>query len=469
MEISKLFVQARSATVQIADGGLYHTKAVYQLFLNGQAAGAADTAVTSLYDLQPETEYVLSVRLGAEEVGQCAFRTARESYTLNVRQFGAVGDGVHDDTAAIQAAILHCPADGRVLIPAGRYHVLPLMLKSHVRIELRRGATLLLETDRSKFPILPGMILSTDETDDLNLGSWERPRMLLLNHCKNVTVQGVTFQNSPSWNLQPYFSKDLRFLNIRVSAPANSPNTDGFDPESCDGILLAGAHFSLGDDCIALKSGKLYMGQRYKTPCQHIEISHCLMENGHGGMTCGSEMAGGIAHVRLHDCLMRNTDRGLRVKTRRGRGQQGVIDDIVFENVRMEHVGTPYVVNCMYFCDPDGKSEYVQSREKQPVDERTPRIGTVAFRHVTATDVTCAGYFLGLPERPIEAVVMENVHISCDKNAKPMQPAMAQGVPYLARKGLTAINVAKIVLKDVTITGQDGAKLECDGVGEVEE
>lgn len=134
----------------------------------------------------------------------------------------------------------------------------------------------------------------------------------------------------------------------------------------------------------------------------------------------------------------------------------------------MEHVGTPYVVNCMYFCDPDGKSEYVQSREKQPVDERTPRIGTVAFRHVTATDVTCAGYFLGLPERPIEAVVMEDVHISCNKDATPMQPAMAQGVPYLARKGLTAINVAKIVLKDVTITGQDGAKLECDGVGEVE-
>ena len=64
MEISKLFVQARSATVQIADGGLYHTKAVYQLFLNGQAAGTADTAVTSLYDLQPETEYARSARRG---------------------------------------------------------------------------------------------------------------------------------------------------------------------------------------------------------------------------------------------------------------------------------------------------------------------------------------------------------------------------------------------------------------------
>ena len=517
MEISKLFVQARSATVQIADGGLYHTKAVYQLFLNGQAAGAADTAVTSLYDLQPETEYVLSVRLGAEEVGQCAFRTARESYTLNVRQFGAVGDGVHDDTAAIQAAILHCPADGRVLIPAGRYHVLPLMLKSHVRIELRRGATLLLETDRSKFPILPGMILSTDETDDLNLGSWEgnpldmyaafisgmdvedvvlygegvldgqgdksdwwqnckvrrgawRPRMLFLNHCKNVTVQGVTFQNSPSWNLQPYFSKDLRFLNIRVNAPANSPNTDGFDPESCDGILLAGAHFSLGDDCIALKSGKLYMGQRYKTPCQHIEISHCLMENGHGGMTCGSEMAGGIAHVRLHDCLMRNTDRGLRVKTRRGRGNTAVIDGLVFRNVEMRGVKAPFVINMFYFCDPDGHGPYVQCRDAMPVDEYTPKLGSLTMEDIVATDAQFAGcYFDGLPEQPIERVSMKNVTITFDPNAEAGQAAMADNRPLVKKLAIYAENVKSIQLHNVKIEGYEGERLRFANVGHFEE
>lgn len=515
MKTKILYVGGRSVTVELADGGLYNTLAPYRLTLNGADAGTTETVTTSLFGLTPDTDYVLEV-FGREQMATVAFHTEKETYSLNVRRFGAVGDGTHDDTPAIQAAINVCPKQGRVLIPAGNYRVLPLFLKSHVRIELAKGATLKLETDREKFPILPGMTLSTDETDDLNLGSWEgnpldmfaafisardvedavlygegvldgqadqadwwvnhrtkrgawRPRMLFVNNCEGITVQGVTFRNSPSWNLQPYFSRNLKFLSVNVQAPADSPNTDGFDPESCDGILLAGAHFSLGDDCIALKSGKLYMGARYKTPCQHIEISHCLMENGHGGMTCGSEMAGGIQHVYLHDCLMHNTDRGLRVKTRRGRGEQGVIDDIVFENVVMDHVGTPYVVNCLYFCDPDGKTEYVQSREKMPVDERTPRIGRVAFRNVRASGVTCAGYFLGLPEQPIEEVVMENVEISCDPEAKGMVPAMACGVEKCARKGLVAVNVGKIVMKNVAISGQEGVKLECDGVGEVDE
>nr|MBR4280685.1 glycoside hydrolase family 28 protein [Clostridia bacterium] len=515
-EVKKLFVSARSVTLELPDGGLYNTVKPYRVLVNGEEWGTADTVVYSIYGLWPDTKYVVKVLDENGEVGRISFRTEEESYTLNVRRFGAVGDGVHDDTPAIQAAINVCPKKGRVLIPAGDYHVLPVFLKSHVRIEIQKGATLLLETDRTKFPIMPGMTLSTDETTDLNLGSWEgnpldtfasfiygyqvkdvviygeglldaqadktdwwvnhrtmrgawRPRMFFINDCENVTVQGISFRNSPAWNLQPYFSRNLKFLNIHVNAPANSPNTDGFDPESCEHILLAGAHFSLGDDCIAIKAGKLYMGAKYRTPCSDLEISHCLMENGHGGMTCGSEMAGGVNKVYLHDCLMRNTDRGLRIKTRRGRGEQGVIDDIVFENVVMERVGTPYVVNCLYYCDPDGKTEYVQNREKMPVDERTPRIGRIAFRDVTATDVACAGYFLGLPEKPIELVEMENVSISCGADAAPMVPAMACGVEKVSRKGLVAINVDKVVMKNVTITGQDGVRLECENVGEVEE
>ncbi len=515
-EIRKLFVSARSATLELPDGGLYNTVKPYRVLVNGQEWPQAETVVHTLYGLWPDTDYTVTIQGEDGEEAHIAFRTERESFTLNVRRFGALGDGEHDDTAAIQAAIACCPENGRVLIPAGCYKVGPLFLKSHVRIEIQKGATLLLETDRSRFPILPGMTRSTDETADYNLGSWEgnpldmfasfitgvgvedvvlfgegvlngradesdwwvnhrtrrgawRPRMLFLNHCRNVTVQGLTFMNSPAWNLHPYFSENLQFLNIHVTAPADSPNTDGFDPESCGHVLLAGAHFSLGDDCIAIKSGKLYMGETYKTPCSDLEISHCLMENGHGGMTCGSEMAGGVNKVYLHDCLMRNTDRGLRIKTRRGRGQQGAIDNIVFENVLMENVGTPYVVNCLYYCDPDGKTAYVQSREKRPVDERTPRIGRIAFRNVTAMGVSCAGYFLGLPERPIECVEMENVSITCGTDASPMAPAMANGVEKVSRKGLVAINVDRIVMKNVTITGQDGVKLECENVGEVEE
>ncbi|MBQ8654851.1 MAG: glycoside hydrolase family 28 protein [Clostridia bacterium] len=513
MELTKLFVSGRSATFCLADGGLYHTEKVYDLKLNGKSWGQADTVVTSIYGLWPDTEYHLQVLEDGKVVAEDSFRTEAESFTLDVRRFGAVGDGVHDDTPAIQAAINCCPPKGRVLIPAGRYHVLPICLKSHIRLEIAEGAELLLATDRSRFPILPGVTESTDETRDLYLGSWEgnpldayaamiyayqaedvviygkgvlegraqesdwwvnpkvrrgawRPRMFFIIDCKDVTVQGVTFRNSPAWHLQPYFSKHMKFLNVSVLAPANSPNTDGFDAESCDDILLAGAHFSLGDDCIALKSGKLYMGAKFATPCSNVDILHCLMENGHGGMTLGSEMAGGMKNITLRNCLMRNTDRGLRVKTRRGRGKDGVIDGILFDNVKMEHVGTPFVVNCMYFCDPDGKSEYVQSREIQPVDERTPRIGKVAFHNVQATDVTCAGYFLGLPEKPIEHVEMENVTISCDPDAQEMQPAMAGGVEWCARKGVVAINVDLITMKNVSITGQDGVKLACEGVGE---
>ena len=306
-EVKILFVSARSAALELVDGGLYNTLKPYRLTLNGQEAGEAATVVHSVYGLWPDTAYTLQVWDGEEEVGSICLHTEKESYTLNVRRFGAVGDGVHDDTPAIQAAINVCPEGGRVLIPAGDYHVLPLFLKSHIRVEIQKGATLLLCTDRSRFPILPGMTLSTDETTDLNLGSWEgnpldmfaafisgkdvedvvlygegvlngraneadwwvtpkirrgawRPRMFFINNSRNVTVQGVTFCNSPSWNLQPYFSRDLKFINIKVQAPGNSPNTDGFDPESCENLLLAGAHFSLGDDCIAIKAGKLYMG-----------------------------------------------------------------------------------------------------------------------------------------------------------------------------------------------------------------
>lgn len=516
MKLELMFVSGRSATVQLEDGGLYETKKPYRLTLNGKDAGCMDTVVKSLYGLWPDKAYTLSAYDGETCVAEVAFRTEEESFSLNVRRFGAVGDGEHDDTAAIQTAIYSCPPKGRVLIPAGRYRIKPLLLKSHIRLEIARGARLELERDRSLFPILPGATESTDETHDLYLGSWEgnpldmyaalltgidvedlliygegvcdgmapesdwwvnpkvrrgawRGRLLFLCRCKDVVVQGVTFRNSPAWNLHPFFSQNLRFLNITVNAPANSPNTDGFDPESCKDILLAGAHFSLGDDCIALKSGKLYMGAKYATPCENIDVVHCLMENGHGGVTVGSEVAGGAKNVRIRDCLMRHTDRGLRVKTRRGRGKDGVLDGIVFDNVMMDTVGTPFVVNCLYFCDPDGHSEYVQSQEALPVDERTPRVGRIAFKNVTATGVSCAGYFLGLPEQPIEEVLMEDVSIQCAEDAKPMQPAMADCVPHITRAGVVASDVAKMILKNVIITGYEGERLQLTRVSLTEE
>ncbi|MBQ6173938.1 MAG: glycoside hydrolase family 28 protein [Clostridia bacterium] len=497
-----LYVGSRSACLEIGEG-LYSLDEPRALTLNGEPAGTAQTCVFSLWGLMPATDYCLETDRG-ETV---CFRTEAETVTFDVRRFGAAGDGEHDDTAALQAAILACPAGGRVLIPAGLWRTGPLFLKSHLRLEIARGATLRLIDDRSRFPILPGLTQTSDETEEIPLGTWEgnpldtfaslltgvevedvavcgegvldgganpenwwknhrtkrgawRPRMIFLCRCRNVTVQGLTVRNSPAWNLHPFFSEDLRFLNLSVEAPADSPNTDGFDPESCRGILLAGTRFSLGDDCIAVKSGKIWMGMHYKTPCEDIDISHCLMENGHGGVTVGSEMAGGVRNMRVRDCLMRRTDRGLRIKTRRGRGEQGVIDGITFERVRMENVLAPLVVNALYFCDPDGHSPWVQSREKKPVDSSTPRIGTITFRDVTADGAACAGYILGLPERPVERVALERVRIRLAEDAEPIRPAMADGVPTLSRTGLVAINTAALTLEDTVIEGASGEPVQ---------
>ena len=513
MELSCLLTTSRSAAIRLFDGGKYHTCQPYEVHVNGKPFMETDRVITSLWGLEPDTEYTVSVFGGDHQLGCITLRTLAETVSLNVRRFGAAGDGTHDDTAAIQAAINCCPPGGRVRIPAGDYLVTPLFLKSHITIELQQGARLLLSTDRSRFPILPGVTYTQGE--DFLLGTWEgnpldcyasaltgvdvedvriigpgvvdgqapqgdwwinhkvrrgawRPRMLFLCRCQNVTVQGVQFLNSPSWNLHPYFSNDLTFADLRIISPADSPNTDGFDPESCKHVTLTGVHFSVGDDCIAIKSGKIYMGQKYHAPCQDIDIAHCLMERGHGGVTTGSECAGGILDVRVRYCLMQDTDRGLRLKNRRGRGENAVTDGILFDHVDMLRVNAPLVANCMYQCDPDGRSEYVQSREPQPIDNRTPRTGKLHFRSVNAQGCgACAGYFLGLPESPIQSIVLEDCTFTYAPDAQPFQPALAAGVEHCVHQGLVVHFANEVILRNVVIDGQQGEKLTAVQAGAI--
>ena len=131
---------------------------------------------------------------------------------------------------------------------------------------------------------------------------------------------GVTVKNSPSWTIHPYFCENMKFLALEILNPKDSHNTDGLDPESCCHVELAGIHFSVGDDCIAIKSGKIDMGKTYKTPCEDILIRQCSMNDGHGSVVLGSEIGAGVRHLTVKDCIFNGTDRGLRIKTRRGRG-----------------------------------------------------------------------------------------------------------------------------------------------------
>ena len=150
-----LCVTSRSCGVLLDPEGLYESREKRTLFLNGEEQGEEYRSVTSLFDLEPDTEYTLESRREDGQAETLTFRTKGEMCTLDVREFGAKGDGTTDDTAMLQAAILSCPEGGRVLVPAGNYVSGPLFLKSRMTLEIAAGATILLETDRTRFPILP--------------------------------------------------------------------------------------------------------------------------------------------------------------------------------------------------------------------------------------------------------------------------------------------------------------------------
>lgn len=510
-----LLLTARKVVIELDTREKYETEKPYEILI-GERRIQTNRVVETIEGLTPDTSYEMIIRYAGQEE-TLRFCTAYESVTLDVRRMNAKGDGINDDTSAIQAAILACPEHGRVRIPAGRYSVKALFLKSNITIEIEEGAVLLGNPDRNALPVLPGMVQQYDEMADYNLGSWEgnpldcfaamitgigvenvvvtgrgllegnaavenwweddrakviafRPRMVFLNRCKNVTIHGVTIQNSPSWTIHPYFSKDISILCTTLRNPWDSPNTDGIDPESVDGLTVAGVYFSLGDDCIAIKSGKYYMGSTYGVPSRNIEVRHCYMHNGHGAVSIGSENSGGVYHVHVSSCVFDHTDRGCRIKTRRGRGRLAVVEDICFENIDMNHVRTPIVINCFYnCCDPDRHSEYVRSKEPLPVDDRTPSVNQLAFRDLNCENTHVAAAFIyGLPENPVDVAELSNVKVRYTDQPIAMEPAMMDDIDEEATLiGGFFRNIRKLILENVDIKGCRTEPFDVQGVEEM--
>jgi len=514
MKFDIIVKTARSITIELNNKEQVYTKYIFNIYLNDQLVlEEGFHNVVSLYDLLPNTRYqlkLIEVESNIEEIIE--FTTENELVTLNVKKFGAKGDGIHNDTTAIQTAILACPDKGRVLIEKGEYLVSALFLRSNITIEIKKDARLLGIKDRELYPVLPGYITFTDESDEYNLGSWEgnpldsfaslitginvenvniigegildgqasidnwwdntrlkriawRPRMVFLNNCKNITLQGLTVQNSPAWTLHPYFSSYINFIDLKVINPADSPNTDGLDPESCDHLNIIGVNFSVGDDCIAIKAGKVYMGKKHKRPSTDFIIRNCHMKFGHGAVVLGSEMSGGIQNIHTERCIFTETDRGLRIKTRRGRGEDAIIKNITFENIKMEGVYAPFTMNMFYYCDPDGKTEYVWSKESLPLNEWTPYLGDFHFKDIVCEDTHwAAGFFYGLPEQKIKEINMENITVRYAKNSTTGSPAMMTDAIRASRMGIYAHNVEKINLKNIKIEGYDGELFTIENV-----
>lgn len=528
MQLNVIWKCARAAIIEVEDGSIYHTDAPWSIVINDRPWGETSLVETYIDGLEPNTTY--RVRFEQMNVAgtivasaNAVFVTERETFTLNVRDFGATGDGEHDDTIRLQAAIMSCPKGGRVLVPAGDYRVKNLFLTSGLTLELAEGATIRARHDREQLAYMPGTLEGAEGagyagTNLLPMGRWEgesmpmfcgvltgmsvhdvtvygrgviegganydednwwydektiriaaRPRMLFLSDCERVDFVGVTVRNSPSWNIHPVLSRDLNFLNLTIESPKVSPNTDGINPESCRNVLIKGCHFSVGDDCVAVKSGKIEMPRELRPSCVNLTIEQCYMHDGHGSIVLGSEAAGGIKGLIARNCLFERTDRGLRIKTRRGRGKDSVYEAIQFDHIVMDNVLTPFVVNSFYFCDPDGKSDYVQSREAKPVDERTPNVASLSFRNIEATNCHAAAAFItGLPESKIGRLAFHNVHITFAPDAKASVPAMACDVDAMSRQGIIAQNVGTLVLDNVTIEGCESDDLQAHNVESIE-
>ena len=508
--ISVIRLTSTSACLELVNSTAYYAPEPYTILVDGAVYGTSNRNVFSLFGLKPDTSYLVEVRTESGELSDIAVHTRPESFCLNVQDFGAVGDGVHEDTQAIQTAIALLPENGRLYFPAGTYLTLPLSLKSHITLEFAEGAVLLGSPERERYPILPGTcrdmgsgkeiplygfegneipgyqsLITASYAEHITLigpgtidgngqnGDWwhgfehfpaARPRVLFFNRCRHVVVHGVKVANGPTWHIHPFYSRHVALLDCAVEAPKDSPNTDGMDPESCEDVRIIGCRYSVGDDCIAIKSGKIEMGRRYRTPAARHIIRNCCMEFGHGAVTLGSELAQGIRDLTVSQCLFRSTDRGLRIKSRRGRGRDCIVSRVRFEDIRMEHVLTPIVINLWYnCCDPDRYSEYVWSREKLPVDDRTPTMGSFLFRNLNCTDAEVAACYIdGLTESPIERVEMENVHISFAENCRPGIPAMQNFAEERCRLGLYLDNVRSIRLRNVTVEGAEGPDLIAD-------
>ena len=298
-----------------------------------------------------------------------------------VTDFGAKGDGTTLNTQAFATAIAVChrAGGGHVVVPAGGTFLTgAIHLLSNVDLHVEQNATILFSQNTADYlPVvftrwqgielmnyspfvycygqrnvavtgagtLNGQAdanhwwnwknLETNDFDTLETmaddnvpvsqrvfgaGHYLPPQMIQPFASDTVLLEGVTVINSPFWHLNPNLCTNVTVDGLTISS--TGPNTDGCDPESCDGVVVQNVTYDTGDDCMAIKSGRDADGRRVNVPCQNVVIQGCNFANGHGGITIGSEMTGGVKNVYARDLTMNsaNLQAGHRIKTNTLRG-----------------------------------------------------------------------------------------------------------------------------------------------------
>ncbi len=260
------------------------------------------------------------------------------------------------------------------------------------------------------------------EEEWLEIKDFLRPVMVSFIQCKNIYLQGVLFENSPSWNIHPCMCENVIVDNIIDRNPSFAQNGDGIDVESCKNVIIVNSYFDVGDDAICIKSGKDEEGRRRGIPTENLIVHNCKVFKAHGGFVVGSEMSGGVRNISVSCCQFLGTDVGLRFKSTRGRG--GIVENIYIDGIYMFDIVTDSFLFDLYY---GGKSatealeegdENQKEPESMPVTEETPIFRNIFVKNIVSRNARRAMFFNGLPEMKINNIHVENAIITATYGAE---------------------------------------------------
>lgn len=384
--------------------------------------------------------------------GMLVATSASARTVCNVRTYGAVGNGKTKDTAALQRAIDACAETGGVVrLANGTFLTGPILLKSHITLEVDKGATLLGSPDAEDYPPVdmvnphtPQPLISSLDAEDITItgggvidgngepfweraranpgkgnkiaGAHTRPRLIVFDRTRHIDMHDITVENSASWQITPLDSSDIDIHDIRVLAPGNSPNTDGIDPFSCHHVVISHVYISVGDDNVAVKSG-MPGAKGYHAPSTDITVTNSEFGTGHG-MSIGSEGSGGMQGVHVSHILMRGTENGIRIKSSRNRGNRDM-GFFYFNDIVMENVKYPILVD-QYYHDPSETRFPENDTKKQPIGPLTPHYHDITISNVKATGAKIAAIIAALPESPLTSITLKNVDIGAETGMRIM-------------------------------------------------
>jgi len=283
-----------------------------------------------------------------------------------------------------------------------------------------------------------------------------RPVMINFIECNNVLLQGVLFENSPSWNIHPLMCTNVVIDNVTVRNPNFAQNGDGIDVESCKNVLIVNSSFDVGDDAICIKSGKDEEGRKRARPAENIIVDNCKVFKGHGGFVVGSEMSGGVRNISVRNCQFLGTDVGLRFKSNRGRG--GLVENIYISDIYMFDIVTDSFLFDLYYVGKSA-SESLEDGDVTPtagkippVTIETPSFRNIYIKNIVSRNARRAMFFNGLPEMKISNINVENTIITSKFGAMICESdgIKFKNVHIMQQTGasLTLQNVKNFELKD---------------------